>query len=93
MADVLNFSAIEPSRKSEKSYDLTILVSSGTPCGRIDRRDLCIGRPSRHRPERTCIDGGLSLMCMQDVNCWSTHRRGRGPYHAQKDRVGTWDIS
>jgi hypothetical protein len=29
MADVLNFSAIEPSRKSEKSYDLTILVSSG----------------------------------------------------------------
>ncbi|MFZ1088844.1 MAG: hypothetical protein WAN75_06190 [Xanthobacteraceae bacterium] len=29
MADVLHSSAIDLSRKSEKSYDITILVSSG----------------------------------------------------------------
>jgi len=48
MADVLHSPAVNLSRKSEKSYDITILVSSG-------RRDphLCpVGRGKPSRPHK-----------------------------------------
>ena len=54
-------------------------------CGSEPRNDLLAGAETVFIVERN-----TSSACMRGND---SSRRGRGPHHVHKDRVGTWDIS
>ena len=54
-------------------------------CGSEPRNDELAGAETVFMVERNMSDAGMRGIV--------SSRRGRGPHHAQKDRVGSWDIS
>src|SRR6266581_5863878 len=54
-------------------------------CGSEPRNDLLAGAETVFMVERNMSDAGMRGIV--------SSRRGRGPHHVHKDRVGTWELS